>query len=48
LFEAADTIGILNKIWEKNRRFKKLNNKDSDKQANSNLIEIDAGDAPTD
>ena len=28
-FEAADTKGILNKIWEKNRRYKKLRSKDT-------------------
>jgi hypothetical protein len=48
LFEAADTNGTLNNIREKNRRHKKPKNKDSDKQADSDSIEIDAGDAPAD
>jgi hypothetical protein len=48
LFEAADTNGTLNNIREKNRRYKKPKNKDCDKQADSDSIEIDAGDAPAD
>jgi hypothetical protein len=48
LFEAADTEGILNKIREKNRRYKKQKSKDADKRAESDSIEIDAGDAPAD
>jgi hypothetical protein len=46
LFEAADTNGTLNNIREKNRRYKKQKSKDADKRAESNSIEIDAGDAP--
>jgi hypothetical protein len=42
LFEAADTGGILNKIREKNRRYKKHKSKDTDKRAESDSIEIDA------
>jgi hypothetical protein len=48
LFETRDHEGILNKIREKNRRFKKQRNKASDKQVESDSIEIDAGDDPTD
>jgi hypothetical protein len=45
-FEAADTKGILNKIQEKTRRYKKPRSKDTDKQADADMIEINAGDQP--
>ena len=48
LFEAADAKGILNKIRERNRRYKKQKSKDADKRAESDSIEIDAGDEPAD
>jgi hypothetical protein len=47
-FETSDTKGILNKIREKTRRYKKHKNKDADKRAESDSIDIDAGDQPTD
>jgi hypothetical protein len=47
-FEAADTKGMLNKIREKNRRYKKQKSKVTDKRADSDSIEIDAGDATAD
>jgi hypothetical protein len=47
-FEAADTKGVLNKIREKNRRYKNLRSKDTDMRADADSIEIDAGDQPTD
>ncbi|EOA88011.1 uncharacterized protein SETTUDRAFT_27948 [Exserohilum turcica Et28A] len=46
-FEAKDNCGILNKIWEKNRRFKKSKTRDTNKHnkaTDSDSIEIDAGD----
>ena len=43
-YKAKDKIGLLNKIWEKNQRFKRIKNKDADKKTESDLIEIDAGD----
>ncbi|KAF2023195.1 hypothetical protein EK21DRAFT_95114 [Setomelanomma holmii] len=45
---AADKTGILNKIQEKNQRYKKQRSKDADKPAKSDSIEVDAGDQPTD
>jgi hypothetical protein len=50
-FDAKDEKGILNKIREKIRRFKKPKkpqNKDADNQPESDSIEIDAGDDPAD
>jgi hypothetical protein len=47
-FEAADTKGMLNKIREKIRCYKKQKNKVTDKQADSDSIEIDACDATAD
>jgi hypothetical protein len=47
-FEAAYTKGILNKIREKTRRYKKPKSKDTDKRADADSIEIDAGDLPAD
>jgi hypothetical protein len=47
-FETADTSGLLNKIREKNRRYKKQRSKDTNKRADSDSIEIDAGDQPAD
>ncbi|KAF2023518.1 hypothetical protein EK21DRAFT_94852 [Setomelanomma holmii] len=47
-FEAADNTGILNKIREKNRRYKKQRSQGADKPAKSDSIEIDASDQPTD
>ncbi|KAH7563696.1 hypothetical protein BM1_00743 [Bipolaris maydis] len=46
-FEAKDSYGILNKIREKNRRFKKYKTGDSSRHSeasDSDSIEIDAGD----
>jgi hypothetical protein len=37
-FETADTSGLLNKIREKNRRYKKQRSKDTDKRADSDSI----------
>lgn len=50
-FDARDKQGILNKIREKNRRYKKQKTRDTGKQnhaSNSDSIEIDAGDPLTD
>ncbi|KAI2483744.1 hypothetical protein Ptr902_06061 [Pyrenophora tritici-repentis] len=47
-FETSDTKGILNKIREKTRRYKKHKNKDANKRAESDSIDIDADDQPTD
>jgi hypothetical protein len=46
-YEAKDNKGILNQIREKNRSYKKRQT-DADKPAESDSIEIDAGDAPAD
>jgi len=46
-YEAKDKKGILNKIREKSRRFKRQKSKDGDKQPESDSIEIDAGDDPS-
>ncbi|KAF2747586.1 hypothetical protein M011DRAFT_526178 [Sporormia fimetaria CBS 119925] len=46
-YEAKDKKGILNKIREKNRRFKRQKSKESDKHVESDSIEIDAGDGPS-
>ncbi|KAH8699428.1 hypothetical protein GQ44DRAFT_733194 [Phaeosphaeriaceae sp. PMI808] len=46
-FETKDRRGILNKIREKNRCFKKRNSKDNDARTESDSIEIDAGDDPS-
>ena len=46
-FEAKDSRGVLNKIREKNRRFKKYKTRDGSKHnkaSDSDSIEIDAGD----
>jgi hypothetical protein len=43
-FKTANPLGLLNKIREKNQRYKKQRSKDTDKRAGSDLIEIDAGD----
>jgi hypothetical protein len=48
LFEAADTNGTLNNIREKNRRYKKQKSKDAYKRAESDSIELDAGDTSAD
>lgn len=45
-YEAKDKKGILNKIREKTKRFKKHKNKDTDSKTTSDSIEIDAGDNP--
>ena len=47
-FKAVDTKGILNKIQEKNWRYKKLGSKDTNKWADNNLIKIDTSNQPTD
>jgi len=49
-FETKDEKGILNKIRDKNRRFKrtkKPQNEDLDRRSEPDSIEIDAGDTPT-
>jgi len=43
-----DIKGILNKIQEKTRRYKKHKTSDTEKRAESDSIDIDAGDQPTD
>ena len=47
-FETSDTRGILNKIREKTQRYKKHKTNNAEKRAESDSIEIDAGDQPTD
>jgi hypothetical protein len=47
-FEKSDTKGLLNKIREKNRRYKKHKSKEADKRVEPDSIDIDAGDQPTD
>jgi hypothetical protein len=47
-FEKSDTRGLLNKIREKNRRYKKHKSKEADKRVEPDSIDIDAGDQPTD
>ncbi|CAE7204972.1 hypothetical protein PTNB73_07013 [Pyrenophora teres f. teres] len=47
-FETSDTKGILNKIREKTRRYKKHKTNDAEKRTESDSIDIDAGDQPTD
>jgi hypothetical protein len=45
-YEAKDQKGILNKIRENNRRFKKIKSKGEDKNDELDSIIIDAGDDP--
>lgn len=46
-YEVKDKKGILNKIRERNRRFKKQIGKNTDSTTESDSIQIDAGDDPS-